>query len=186
MSLNGFKNGRGIDVSKEQVDLAKQHGSDAIVADVFEYLKDKVNSFDVIIALDFIEHFHKEELLNLVPAIYGALIDEGKLILQTPNAEGLFSGQNVYGDLTHLTIFTPKSIQQLFCSEGFINCKFIETGPVPKNVHGRIRIIIWSIIKYMASFAFKIETGKKKRMWTENMICYCEKRARDKQCSLLS
>lgn len=110
---NGFTKVRGIDLSAEQVEQAKLRGNDVEIADVFDYLEGKDFVFDVIIALDFIEHFSKDELIPLVQLIFKSLKKNGKLILQTPNGEGLFPSQNIYGDLTHLTIFTPSSLRQL-------------------------------------------------------------------------
>jgi SAM-dependent methyltransferase len=170
-----FKHVKGIDISSEQVELANNRGCDTEVANVFEYLKGKNDTFDAIIALDFIEHFHKDELLKLASLIFKSLKKGGRLILQTPNGEGLFPRQIIYGDLTHFTIFTPTSIQQLLVETGFNNFRFSETGPTPKNKWGRLRLLLWQLIKFAANTIRKIETGKSQTIWTENMICYCEK-----------
>lgn len=171
----GFNNVQGIDISKEQIDLAIQKGYDAEVQDVFDYLNNKPEMFDAIIALDFIEHFHKEEMLELAQLLFNSLTNGGRLILQTPNGEGLFPRQIIYGDLTHLTIFTPNSLKQLFLKVDFHEFYFYETGPVPKNLTGRVRLLLWKIIKYSANLIRKIESGKSQTIWTENIICYCVK-----------
>lgn len=171
----GFQRVKGIDLSKEQIELALQRGCDAEVADLFEYLSGRTDSFDAIVALDLLEHFHKEELLALAPLLQKALKRGGKLIIQTPNGEGLFSRQIIYGDLTHLTILTPHSLQQLLRGAGFDRFRFFETGPVPKNLKGRLRLLLWQGIKGIANAIRGIETGKSQEVWTENMICWCEK-----------
>lgn len=171
----GFKQVKGIDLSKEQVEVALQRGFDAEVANLFEYLPGRTASFDAIVALDLLEHFHKEELLTLAPLFRDSLKPGGRLIIQTPNGEGLFSRQVVHGDLTHLTILTPNSLRQLFTGAGFEKFRFFETGPVPKDLKGKLRLFLWQGIKGMANAIRRIETGKSQEIWTENMICCCEK-----------
>lgn len=171
----GFTQGKGIDISCEQVELAIERGCKVEISDVFKYLDGKNEAFDGIIALDFIEHFHKEELKALVGLIFKSLKNGGILILQTPNGEGLFPRQVIYGDLTHLTIFTPSSLQQLLKEVGFNYFSFYETGPVPKNILGRVRLLMWIFIKSISNTVRRIEAGKSQTIWTENMICRCEK-----------
>ena len=175
LARRGFEQVRGIDISSEQVELARRHGWDAEVGDVFEVLEGKREAFEVIIALDFIEHFHKEELLALAQLFFHSLKEGGRLILQTPNGEGLFPRQIIYGDLTHLTIFTPNSLQQLLREAGFHDFRFYETGPAPKNRFGRVRMSLWQWIRFVANTVRRIETGKSQAIWTENMICRCGK-----------
>lgn len=103
----GFTNVKGIDLSAEQVRLARERGLAVEVANAVTYLETTPETFDAILALDFVEHFSKAELLSLMPLIYSRLNPGGLLILQTPNGQGLFPNQIIYGDFTHLTIFSP-------------------------------------------------------------------------------
>lgn len=173
----GFENVIGIDISQEQVSIASHFGQNAIASDVFDYLSDQEDKFDAVLALDFIEHFSKNELILLFTQIFKSLRSNGKLIIQTPNGEGLFSGQVIFGDLTHLTIFTPASLQQLLIECGFINFQFHDTGPVPKDFINYLRLIFWHFITYIANFIRKIEANKTQSIWTENFICTCQKKS---------
>jgi len=175
LSLRGFTQALGIDLSEEQVELAVRSGANAENTDAFEFLRNNIDEFDAIIALDFIEHFHKDEILLLASLIFSVLKPGGRLILQTPNGEGLFPGQVIYGDFTHLTIFTSTSLEQLLREVGFQEFLFFETGPVPKNFTGRLRLVLWSGIKLFVNTIRKIEAGKSNALWTENMICFCRK-----------
>lgn len=175
LRLIGFSRAEGIDLSEEQVQIATDRGLNARVADVFECLESAPQRYRLILAMDFVEHFSKDELMRLVRAIRAALEPGGYLILQTPNGQGLFPSQVVYGDLTHLTIFTPESLQQLFRLWGFDEFHFVETGPVPVNWKGKIRALAWSVIKSCANLIRKIESGKSQAIWTENVICRCTK-----------
>src|SRR5688500_1884272 len=62
----GFKNLTGIDISAEQVEKAQENGFNAIHADAFDFLKENANQFEIIVAIDLIEHFKKEELFELL------------------------------------------------------------------------------------------------------------------------
>ena len=107
--------------------------------------------------------------------MWDALEPNGYLILQTPNGQGLFPHQVAYGDLTHLTIFTPGSLQQLLRLFGFEHFQFDETGPVPGNLQGKLRGAAWRAVKFVLNLVRKVETGKSQTIWTENMICRCQK-----------
>jgi 2-polyprenyl-3-methyl-5-hydroxy-6-metoxy-1,4-benzoquinol methylase len=172
---SGFVNASGIDLSAEQVHLAASRGLDVTVGDVLEHLRKADLSFDAVVALDFVEHFEKAEQIPLFESIYGALSPGGMLILETPNGEGLFASQVIYGDLTHLTIFSEGSLSQLLRLIGFEKIEFYETGPVPKDLKGRVRGLLWRIIKLAANLARLVESGETQRLWTKNLICRSRK-----------
>lgn len=173
----GFLNAEGIDISAEQVQIAQNKGVKAQVANVFEFLKEQPEKFQMIFALDFIEHFTKEELLQLIPLISNALQPGGLFILHTPNGEGLFSGQVKFGDLTHLTIFTAASLEQLLRLFKFGNFRFFETELATPDWKGKIRFLLWKIIKIFLNLIRRIEIGKTQAIWTEAMLCFCQKSA---------
>lgn len=171
----GFINASGIDVSAEQVCLATERGLDATVGDVFQRLRSCQSNFDAITALDFVEHFEKSEQIPLFEGIHAALRPGGRLILETPNGNGLFASQVIYGDLSHLTIFSEGSLAQLLRLVGFEEIEFYETGPVPKDLKGRVRGLLWRTIRLVANGARLIESGETQRLWTKNLICRSRK-----------
>jgi SAM-dependent methyltransferase len=172
---HGYTNVKGIDISQEQIDLAVLRGCDAEVADVFEYLQGREETFDAIIAFDVIEHFHKEELLVLAELLYRALKSGGLFVLQTPNGEGLFPGHVIFGDVTHLTILNPLSLRQILAPAGFRNLSFHDTAPAPIGVKGRLRLGLWRLVTWVAGAIRFIETGESHTIWTQNMLARCEK-----------
>jgi 2-polyprenyl-3-methyl-5-hydroxy-6-metoxy-1,4-benzoquinol methylase len=172
----GFSNVKGVDVSNEQAELAKADGLNVDASDIFDFLRSSQGAYDAIVAIDFLEHFTKDELMTLAPLIHGALREGGTLALQTPNGEGLFPQQIIYGDLTHCTVMTPSSLTQLLSSTRFESFRFFETGPVPGNLVRLARIVLWKGIKMLANGVRMIEAGKRQDLWTENMICACTKR----------
>ena len=63
----GYKNVKAIDTSPEQVQRAKDLGVSVELCDVQTAL-DREDTYDCIFAIDFIEHFDKEELVELLGA----------------------------------------------------------------------------------------------------------------------
>jgi SAM-dependent methyltransferase len=171
LERRGFSHALGIDISDEQVLLAQRRDVRADRADALPYLRDHNEHFAAIVAVDVLEHFSRDELVRLAPAIYDALIPQGRLIVQTANGAGLFPRQVIYGDLTHLTIFTPESLAHLLRSVGFRDLTFYETGPIPVRFRGRLNSLAWAAIKRIANALRQVETGKRQRIWTENFIC---------------
>jgi O-antigen chain-terminating methyltransferase len=167
----GFGAVRGVDISAEQVALARERGVTAEVRDVHEELRDRRGELDLIVALDVVEHFSKEENLRLFAAMRAALRPGGLILLQTPNGEALMPGPNIHGDLTHLTIFTANSLGQILRRTGFHEAAFFETGPVPKNVAGCVRLCVWRIARFIAGVVRFAECGSRQRIWTQNIIC---------------
>jgi len=174
---HGFTRVEGVDVSAEQVALAAARGVSARVADARELLASHAGDFAAIVACDFIEHFDRDELLELTAAIQRALVAGGRLILHTPNGEGLMPGQVIFGDLTHLTVFTPGSLEQLLRLAGFTDFAFSESGPAPFGLRGRLRVLAWKLVKLVANLVRRVETGEQQTLWTETMFCRCRKDA---------
>jgi SAM-dependent methyltransferase len=171
LARRGFSHARGIDISAEQIALARQRGVDADRGDAFDHLRHTPGAYGAIVAVDVLEHFLRDEVLTLARAIFDALEPHGRLIVQTANGAGLLPGQVIYGDLTHQTIFTPASLGQLLKSVGFQRLTFCETGPVPIRMRGRLDVALWRGITAIASFVKHAETGKRQAIWTENFIC---------------
>lgn len=175
LKLLNYNNTLGIDISKEQIEIAKSKNHKVIQTDVFDFLRNTSDSWDIVFAFDFIEHFTKDELIHLMELIYNVLNKNGLIFLRTPNGQGIFPGQVIYGDLTHQTILNPNSLTQLLIQSGFRQIYFIENSPVVKNLNGLIRLFLWKLIKLFLNFIKMVESGGKQDIWTQDFYCIAKK-----------
>jgi 2-polyprenyl-3-methyl-5-hydroxy-6-metoxy-1,4-benzoquinol methylase len=171
LKMEGYTNTFGIDISEEQVKKAKNKELNVKVHNYFDFASTSPQKYDIIFALDFVEHFYRDEMIELFRGINSFLNENGILIIHTPNGDGLFPQHIIYGDLTHLTIFNSNSLAQLLRSTGFNQIECFETGPVTKNMKGLIRLLLWKIIRLLFQFVRIIETGRSEKILTQEIIC---------------
>jgi len=168
---SGFTNTEGIDISFEQIEAGQKLGIKNIKkADAKEFLIDKRRLYDVIFLRDLLEHFNKEEMIEVLDLCYLSLKDKGTVIIQVPNAESPFFGRIRYGDLTHEIAFSTSSLSQLLRMTGFSEIRFFSTEPLIFGIKSFIRYILWKIIESFYKFFLFAELGRAKRIVTQNII----------------
>lgn len=172
----GFTNATGVDLSREQVELARARGLNAKAVNIFElpsYFEK--NTLDAVVAIDIFEHFTKQELFQVLDILSSLLTTKGVLLIQTVNGEGLYPHQIIHGDLTHATVLTPGSMQQLLQATGFRVESFHETIPLMPGLKGAVRSALWRIIRSLANLVRVVEKGKGQSVWSENFITVARK-----------
>ncbi|MBU6324576.1 MAG: methyltransferase domain-containing protein [Bacteroidetes bacterium] len=173
MSHFGFADTLGVDVSPEQVALAGEMGVRGVIqGDVLEVLRSSKNKFDLITGMDIIEHFTKDELVELLQAAYTALRPGGMLLLRTPNMDAPIASVFAYGDFTHELLLNASGAQQVMLAAGFSR---VDVLPSLMRTDGwlkeQMRKITWSFL----SFRLKLElfaTARSSRnvVFTPNLI----------------
>lgn len=156
---NGFTNVKGIDVSEEQVNLARHLHPDVEVADGLEYLKGHPGSIDYILAFDVIEHLTKDELLEFLDACHAALRPNGYLVVHTPNGDTPYGIVFRYGDFTHECQLNANALRSVFEVCGFEGIEAREMAPVPYSLFGAIRAVMWQAIRLNMKVRNLVETG---------------------------
>ena len=180
LQREGFASASGVDVSTEQVEAGKRLGIAGVEqGDIGEFLRDKKACYDVIFARDILEHFRKEEVLEILSLCYHSLTEGGLLILQTPNAESPFYGRIRYGDFTHEIAFTASSLSQLLRMTGFQKMRFYPTPPVINGLEGLARFALWKVIEAWYKFLIYVEIGRGERIVTQDIITVTEKNFSD-------
>src|ERR1700722_5950943 len=134
----------GIDVSPEQVALATESGLRQIRhGDYRELLAERPGELAAVTATDLLEHLTKPEVLATFDAVATALRPGGRFIARVPNAVSPFGGHIRYGDFTHETWFTARSVRQLAAAAGFGPVEVIACPPPVHGVASAIRATIW-------------------------------------------
>jgi SAM-dependent methyltransferase len=151
----------GVDISPEQVQIARQVNSNVVVVNVIDFLETHTETFDLITGLDIIEHLRKDEILRFLDGCLGALKPGGRVILQTPNAESPWGNSIRYGDFTHEVCFSPCSLKSLLRLCGFHSIEAREQGAVAWGYSfiSSIRYLIWQVIRLGLKVYNLAETG---------------------------
>ena len=175
----GYNNITGIDGSSEQVDAAKQLGiEDVSQCDLIDYLNRlPPASLDCVIAFDVIEHFTRDELIDLIDLVNKVLKPGGRWIIHTPNGESPFSGRMLFGDFTHETLFTRTSLNQVLLSSGFSNVDCYEDAPIVHGAKSFTRLVLWKLIRLFLRLYLVVETGDAGRnaIFSQNFLAVAYK-----------
>lgn len=157
----GYSNIRGVDGSPEQVAAAKVLGIEGVEqSDVMEALAMEPDAaLDGLISFDLIEHFNRNELINLVDEVFRVLKHQGRWIIHTCNAESPFGMGSRYGDYTHELAFTRTSLAQLLFTSGFSRVACYEDQPAVHGAKSAVRWLLWKGLRNLLRFYLAVETG---------------------------
>ena len=146
---NGYKNIKGIDISHEQIEIANKLGvAEVIEGNLNEVFLNRSEKFDLICGMDIIEHFSKDELVELIFKIKEKLNEGGTIIFRTPNTDAPLSSVFANGDFTHECLLNKSSALQLMKSCGFSNIQvFAGNISVQNPFKELIRKSLWVFVK---------------------------------------
>ena len=159
LQRDGF-DAQGIDVSPEQVDLARAAGLGGIQqGDYLDLLDLRTDQFAAITATDVLEHLSKDEVLDTFDRVEAALIPGGAFIARVPNAGSPFGGRIRYGDFTHESSHTQRSIQQVAAAAGFASVAVLPCPPVAHGLRSAARVGVWKAASGLYKIVLAAETG---------------------------
>jgi 2-polyprenyl-3-methyl-5-hydroxy-6-metoxy-1,4-benzoquinol methylase len=165
----------GIDISEQQVAVAAENGIEVIQADLVDFLRSHPSSFDLITAIDVLEHFDKPDLVHVLDLLYAALASGGTLVARTPNSVSPFGGSFRYGDITHGLSFTAQSIRQLANTAGFERVDVYPEGPVVHGFSSLLRLAAWKVAEAGMKIVLFAERGARAQIVTQNLIFVAKK-----------
>jgi 2-polyprenyl-3-methyl-5-hydroxy-6-metoxy-1,4-benzoquinol methylase len=150
----------GIDVSPEQVALARAAGLGQVRhGDYRELLREHPGELAAVTATDLLEHLTKPEVLATFDAVAAALRPGGRFIARVPNAVSPFGGNVRYGDFTHETWYTARSVRQLAAAAGFLQVSVTGCPPSAHGVASAVRATLWKPVSGLLKLALAVETG---------------------------
>src|ERR1700733_11701012 len=144
----------GVDVSPEQVTLAHQAGLPQVrQGDYLDLLREYQGQLGAVTALDLLEHLTKPEVLTTFDAVASALRPGGVFVARVPNAVSPFGGNIRYGDFTHESWFTARSVKQLATAAGFTSVRVAPCTPIAHGVVSTVRVVTWKAVSGLCKFA---------------------------------
>lgn len=158
---HGYNSLNGVDIDPKMVKLAKQVINNVGECNVLDFLERHANNYDLIIGLDIIEHFNKDEVLLFLKGCFKRLKRNGRIILQTVNADSPWGLAHRYGDFTHEICFSPDALKRLLIMCGFKLIETRELGPIPLHYSflSSNRYLLWQIFRMGIKIRNLIETG---------------------------
>ncbi|KPJ69230.1 MAG: hypothetical protein AMJ45_00740 [Syntrophobacter sp. DG_60] len=166
LQKEGYINACGIDFSQEQLEIAQKMGVKNIQkADIFKYLPNNKETYDMIVANDIIEHLTKDEIMEFLDLIHKALKPSGEVLISTVNAQSLLGASTVFVDFTHETGFTPVSLSQVMRVCKFEDVVVYGERPIPYDLRSTVRSILWWVVDKLLKMYVSVERGTGRGMW---------------------
>ncbi len=171
LQRRGYARAAGIDVSPEQVAVARALGVVHVEqADLRDHLRRHPGAYDRLLLRDVLEHFERFEILAILDLCRAALRPGGAILVQVPNAEPPLGGRLRYGDITHELAFTESSLRQLLRAAGFPRVDLHPAGPVLQGFTDLPRHLLWKVFEGIYRLMVFAETRRRRVVVTENII----------------
>jgi 2-polyprenyl-3-methyl-5-hydroxy-6-metoxy-1,4-benzoquinol methylase len=160
MCADGY-DAEGIDISPEQVAIAHAAGVDQVrEGDYRCALAERAGLLAAVVATDLLEHLAKDEVLDTFDRILEALAPGGVFVARVPNAASPFGGSIRYGDFTHETWYTERSVRQLSAAAGFASIGASPCAPIAHGLMSTLRVAVWKAASGFCKLALAAETGR--------------------------
>lgn len=169
----GYENIKGIDASIEQVKTAHQLGLKEVeYAETFTFLESKKQCYDIILCIDLIEHFDKNELIIFLEKIKIALKEGGIAVFRTPNMDAPFGSTYAFGDFTHQTLLNYTSAMQLFRTLEFQSVKVYASVVLFNNPLKTLfrKLFWWKAVLFFKSILMASGKSTKDVIFSPNLI----------------
>ena len=149
----------GIDLNPQQLEVARSLGvMNVQCCEGTELLRNSVGKFDLISAIDVLEHVPKEHVLEFPDLVHAALRPGGRFLCQVPNLAAFYRPV-FYMDFSHETPFTAPSLKQVLRLANFENVRVLPMGPVSHGIKSAARCLLWKAITFGLCLIQTIESG---------------------------
>jgi len=155
----GYTETRGIDLNPRQLEVARTLGVRNVECrEGMEFLGNAAHQFDLISAIDVLEHVRKDQVLEFLDRVHAALRPGGRFLCQVPNLAAFYKPV-YFMDFSHETPFTASSLKQVLQLANFQNVCVFPMGPVAHGVKSGLRCLVWKAITAGLRLIQTIEGG---------------------------
>jgi len=124
----------GLDCVQSRLDKLDSGIYDQTICSYSTNINTKDNSFDVVVAGEFIEHLYPYDVLPTLQEFYRVIRLGGRLLLTTPNPNYIklkITGGSVLGG-AHVSQHYPAELKKELEVVGFVNVKILGSGKVSR------------------------------------------------------
>ena len=172
----GFTQLTGVDSSAEQIEFARQVGAETQLQDALEWLrKQAAASQRTVVAIDFLEHISKDDVMDLLAESWRVLLPSGRLILRYPNGDSPLVGMNLFNDVTHVWTYTANCLDSLARMHGFARTTFVDESELAIRDHRWLKVPLCRLSKGILNFLFRAATKEKVVFWSPHLWASLEK-----------
>lgn len=169
----------GVELSTSQVRLAEAYGCHSVrEGDAGQALQELPDAtIDLVCCFDVFEHLTLDTCSCWFAEIHRVLRPGGRLIGHVPNGLSPFVGSVYCGDLSHLWLPVPESIQVLCRITGLRWIGAYENIGASQGLNGRLRSLAWFFVRCILALASTLETGRSAftSPWTRTFLFVVEK-----------
>ncbi len=122
----------GIEINAAMCEAARRRGFEASDASLPE-LAARGERYDIVVALDVLEHWDTNELVGNFRAIHALLGDEGVFVSRFPNGQSPFGRVFQHGDFSHKSTLSTYKIEYLAALTGFDIVRIDNVRRVPSR-----------------------------------------------------
>lgn len=172
----GYTQASGVDASAEQIAFARQTGARVHQAEANPWLAAQTaDSFQAIVAIDFVEHIAKDDLMELLQQAHRVMVRGGRLILRLPNGDSPLVGMNLFNDITHVWTYTPNCLDSLARMQGFARTQFVDESASAIRDQRWLKVPLCRLSQAVLGALLRAATRERVRHWSPNLWACLEK-----------
>jgi 2-polyprenyl-3-methyl-5-hydroxy-6-metoxy-1,4-benzoquinol methylase len=170
LSICGFSNVIGVDMSAEQTRMASQICGEVLTEDAIPWLANQPDSsLDVIVGIDFAEHISKDDFMSLLHQSERTLKPGGKLILRLPNGGSPLVGLNLFNDITHVWTYTPNCLATLGRMHGLNGSSFEDESSAAIRDHRWLKVPLALLATWLLDLIVFSAAKVRVRWWSPHL-----------------
>ncbi len=166
----GFANAEGVDINWGKIEMGLDMGVKNLHhGDALSFVRNKKDQYDKVFIIDVADFLSKEEIVNVLEAVFASLRKGGMVIMRSSNTESPV-GRLRYVHFGERVDFTEQSLKSTLAAAGFENVGAYPVRPVVHGVKSFVRHCLWRLIEFGLKFYRLVEVGNPSGIFTQNMI----------------